>query len=440
MVTAFFFTSCQKFLDAKPDKRLVVPTTVNDIQAMLDNTSDLNLGYANLSESGSDNFYITDAAYNALSEEARNAFLWNWQGLDDLQWYNMYRVVFLSNVALESLEKIEGAGTAAYNSVKGAAYFFRAFSFYHSAQIWTLPYDESTAALTPGLPLRLSSDINLPTVRPNLKQTYQQILDDISNAIPLLPEVNVMPTRPNKAAAYALLARVLLQMNRFEEARVAASSALDIYNVLLDYNTINASANAPIARFNTEVMFHAQAGASDYEALRYTVARVDSNLYRSYNGNDLRQKVFFGSNTDGSYFFKAGYHGSRTDPRFCGLTVSEVYLIRAECAARAGDIDSAFSDLKTLLGKRFKTGAAIVLPEIHNTDEALLVVLQERRKELCFRVGARWSDLKRFGAVAGTIVRKINNQEYKLQPGDLKYAVLIPQSVITMAGIQQNAR
>ena len=77
-----------------------------------------------------------------------------------------------------------------------------------------------------------------------------------------------------------------------------------------------------------------------------------------------------------------------------------------------------------------------------NQEEALALVLTERRKELLFR-GLRWTDLKRYNlesSSAETLVRKIDQQEYKLDPNDLRYVFLIPSYVMTAAKFEQNPR
>ena len=68
----------------------------------------------------------------------------------------------------------------------------------------------------------------------------------------------------------------------------------------------------------------------------------------------------------------------------------ELYLIRAECAARANDPVSAMNDVNTLLRKRWRTGSFSGYP-VASAQAALDTVLLERRKELPFR-GLRWTD------------------------------------------------
>jgi len=78
-----------------------------------------------------------------------------------------------------------------------------------------------------------------------------------------------------------------------------------------------------------------------------------------------------------------------------------------------------------------------------DTDNVLKLIVEERRKELAFRGGIRWGDLKRLNRVpelATELTRKIDGQTYRLQPNDPRYSFLIPADVISLSGINQNDR
>jgi hypothetical protein len=122
------------------------------------------------------------------------------------------------------------------------------------------------------------------------------------------------------------------------------------------------------------------------------------------------------------------------------LATDEVYLIRAECFARAGDVVDALKDLNTLMAKRIKS--AFFVPFIASTGtDALKLILTERRKELVMR-GLRWTDLRRLNKEGYNIAltRVINGQTYTLLPNDPRYILPIPDDVIVFTGMQQNIR
>ncbi len=438
--------SCQKQLDVKPDKKLVEPVQLSALQNLLNNDSYLNDGYIPQTEVGSDNYYLTTTDFNAQNEANQRAYLWDSQAGDiQLQdgWRLHYRNLLYPTLVLEQLEKIKDQDIATRNDIKGQAHFFRAWILFNTAVTWAMPYNTELAPTTPGIPLRLTSDINAPTVRASLADTYQLIIADLETAIALLPISINYVTRPSRPAAYALLARVALSMRAYKMAYEAATQSLQLYNQVLDYNELNAGNIAPVPARNVEVIFHCgSSGGTNANVLRYQLAKVDTVLLAMYAPNDLRKQVFFARNSDNSYYFKGNYNGSRTAIRFNGLAVDEVLLIAAETAVREGRIQEGLGYVNHLLQRRWKRGEYANY-ETQNAKEALMFVLNERRKQLCFRSGLRWQDLRRFSfepELLVTPIRKVNNVIYTLPSGSLLYASMIPYSVIQLTGIQQNSR
>lgn len=434
--------SCKKYLDAKPNKQLMVPSTVEDLQALLDSYKTVNESDPAAAEMSSDNYYLTDPDWNTLSEDQRRLYTWEADRVFPLwpnQWSYAYEPVFIANTVLDNYEQVaqQTKNVAALNNVKGQALFHRAKAFSHIAFVWAPAYDQTTANTDLGIPLRLSSDFNELSVRASVAQTYKQIVSDLLEATSLLPVSQVSVLRPSKPAAYGLLSRIYLSMRRYELAGLYADSALQLNSVLLDYNTINANLARPFARFNKEVVMDTYAG--NFPTLSNNRAKIDSLLYASYAVNDLRRTVFFRSNNNGSYGFKGTYSGGTAG--FTGIANDENYLIRAECHARAGRVTEAMNDLNTLLITRWKVNSFVPFTA-SSPAEALAIILLERRKELLYR-GLRWMDLKRLNkeGAAITIKRVVNNGNvYTLAPNDLRYAVAIPEDLLQISGMPQNPR
>jgi len=437
-------TACKKdFLDAKPDKSRVVPTSIEDLQAMLDNDSRMNNFYTNMGDIASDDVWTTTTLLNPLSETPRNAYIWAEDIFNDNEqndWSYPYRVVLYANIALEGIDKLTPPAyrQTDWNNVKGSALFFRAFAFEKLLQQFARPYDVSSSVNDPGIALRLTPDLNAVSVRATVKQGYDQVIADATMAATLLPNTPQYKTRPSKAAAFGLLARTHLAMQQYAEAGKFADSALKYYNTLIDYNTLNATAAFPVPLFNAEVVFHSRSsgGTAFFNA---SVGRIDSVLYKSYHIDDLRKKIFFKVISGNTVSYSGSYGGSVAP--FVGIATDELYLIRAESKARAGNKDAAMNDLNTLLQKRWKTGFFVPF-SASTANDALVKVLTERRKELLIR-NLRWSDLRRLNKepqFAVTITKHMNNQVYTLMPGDNRYVFPIPAQVIQATGMPQNPR
>lgn len=441
-------TSCRKQLDVKPLKRDLVPTTLNDLQALLDNQQ-ANNNSPGLLELVADNYYVNSADWQTyasfLGDECQH-YIWQSDAVPhNSSWAGPYqRPVFTANLVLDQLPLINlnSGEVERYNNIKGTCLFFRAYAFHQLAQLYCNPYS-SSAESDPGIVLRLNSNIIEQSVRATVKQTYDQVINDLTEAINLLPAVSSYPTRPNKTAAYAALSRVYLSMRNYSKAGEYAGFALQQYNELIDYNILLPVQSPPVKTFNKEVIFHSN--PPHPTLLSSSIAKIDSMLYQSYDDNDLRKSVFFFFNTGGNagtYGFRGSYHGDRGSfYMFDGLTTGELYLTRAECLARANDKVAALADLNTLMVKRWRNDGSWTPFDAASAEEAKNIILKERRKELVFR-GQRWSDIRRLNLEGANISlqRILNGVNYILPPNDKRSVMLIPWEAVNRSGIAQNPR
>lgn len=432
--------SCKKdFLDAKPKKSLVIPNKIPDYQAILDNTDNIfNTNATGLGELATDDHYILHTTWQALQQQTeRNGYLWAkdvFNGETNGDWNEAYKRILHANVVLEGIDKVEAdpASMDAWNNVKGSALFFRANDLYNLAQVFCKPYDKQTAERDLGLPLKLTSDINEKIERATLEETYSRIFEDLLTAKALLPAKPAFSTRPSQAATYGLLSRIYLSISDFGPAQAYADSCLQIQDELMNYNTLDASAPQPIPLFNPEVVFHNS--LVNYSCYTHYKGIPTPALYNSFQENDLREGINFRQYNGGLRFW-----GSYASGLFCGIATDEMYLIRAECNARRGNTAATLKDLNKLLENRYKTGTFEPLTAA-TADEALTLVIRERRKELPFR-GLRWTDLRRLNKdprFAVTLTRELNGQQYTLPPNDPRYVFPIPPDVIRLSGIEQN--
>jgi tetratricopeptide (TPR) repeat protein len=431
----------ESFLDIKPDKKLVVPSTLDDMQALLDYFDVHNSNLPGMGELSSDDYYILYDRWNTLSSPyMKNGYVWAkeiWEGSSSIDWNNRYKQIFYANYVLEGLEKTKRDDDPDYyDRLKGTALFHRAHAFYQLAQEFCAPYDKSDSNDGYGLPLRLTSDLNVHTDRATVKETYERIVTDLLDALKLLPENDTYKTRPVKAAANALLSRVYLTMQEYDKALTYAEAALGADYELINFNTLKTSAAFPMEQFNREVIFHSQ--MTRYTPLTNSRLITDSTLYRSYVNDDIRKAAWF-IPLSGGYTFKGSYCGSLQI--FNGLAIDECYLAKAECLARKGSVAEAISTLNKLLVTRYKTGSYTPV-SVSNQQQALAIILKERRKELLFR-GIRWTDLRRLNleaSTATTIYRNLNGTVYKLEPNSPNYTLPIADDVIQLSNIPQNIR
>lgn len=438
--------ACAEFLDEKPDIALVVPSTLDDLQGLLDDTvlRLMNIGSGGMILSA-DEIKITDNGFAARSLLERQLYVWDSELLLGIQnfgdWSLPYQQVFNANLVLDRLENIDPKSAEEQTKkqhVKGRALFYRAMAFHNLMEVFCLPYNPSTAPQNLGIPLRISSNINLNVGRSSLEETYQFIVRDLLESAELLPEQIDFITRPSKAAAYALLARLSLIGNNYENAVVYGTNAVAYSKELLNYNNV---IPAPLIQFpfaaNPELIFHQSTSGFGSIALSPQTL-VNNEILEMYEEGDLRRSLYFLQRPSG-FSFKGNYSGQVF--WFTGLALDEVYLNLSESLARLGRLEESQAFLNELMEKRFDPEFFQPV-ETNDSEELLNKVLEERRKSLLFR-STRWMDLRRLNqepARAITLSREVGGQVYTLTPNSVNYALPIPESDIELGGLVQNPR
>lgn len=443
LLMVFSCWGCNKFLDAKSDMSLAIPNTVKDLQAIMDFELYNIRGYPVSGDVASDYYYMTDVNVNAVNTTFQDIYLLNGNETVAADWTETYKKVMYANVVLDLIDdaKLDGLTERDRDRVKGSALFQRGWNFYWLATLFSPAYVEGTADQLLGIPLRTSPDINISYARSTLKETFEQIVSDLSKSSRLLPDVPINSTRPSRPAAFAALARTYLYMGNIESAFLYADSCLSIKSDLMDYGEMDKDSSTPFPSMNKEVILH-NTLASSGGIFTGTRAVLDTVLWKSYQEGDYRKEVLYRQNeTTGGYNFKGNYSGPINIYPFCGLATDEIFLIKAECAARLNRLELAKASLRELLENRYKPGS---LPNMELDQQGLVAfVLEERKKELAFRFGIRWADIKRLNNHydANIRIRRIfENRSFQLSPYDSRFSFLIPWDVISEGDLVQNER
>ena len=431
-----YLTACKdSFLDVKPSTDIVSPKTLDDFQQMLD--------YPRINQTSALPFLASDE-YSIPEEKdwlaqsilERNVYIWSddrYGGQTSIEDFNYpYEGIFYANSVISGMGNLKETAVdrKKYNHVLGQAYFARAFASFDLVKNFAAPYDADSAPQELGIALKLSPNVDEVIERSSIQENYDQILSDLSRATSLLDApITADRNRANKPSAYALAARIYLSMRNYELAEVYADSCLAMYDKLIDYNTVSLIATAPFTLGNEESMLYSTVGRN-YSMVLYASTQntsIDNGLYNLYDENDLRKSIFFSKNAaNGLIKTKRGYSGSSRFP-YSGLATDEIYLIKAECAARRDDLYTCKDYLFKLLSKRYKTGT-FTMDNFSTKEDALNKVLIERRKELVWRAGLRWDDIRRLNKEGAnmSLNRKLGNETYVLKAGSPQFAFPIP--------------
>ncbi|WEK17847.1 MAG: RagB/SusD family nutrient uptake outer membrane protein [Candidatus Pedobacter colombiensis] len=453
ILVIFAVLGCTKKLDLKPDSLIVVPKSAKDLQLILDNTDVMNVT-PNIGHVSADEYFFSSLqAWQSLySPVTRAASVWQkdiYAGVTQVSdWIRPYSTIYYSNTVLDILASQDISNDNEKRVLKGWALFARAYAYYNLVSLFSKAYDPLSASQDLGVPLKLNANIDEILQRSTLEQCYNQIILDAKAAGDLLQQdiISNKRSRPSKVAAYALLARVYLNMGKFTEAEAYADKTLSLYSTLTDYNLISKTADFGLS-FNSEEIIYLTSQYPDYDELNpglETAYGIVPELINLYNPSDLRLPIYFQKNTLGNYNIRSVYTGSST--LFSGLATDEIYLIKAECLARRGETLQSMSYLNQLGIKRWNPNATSPSKPyenlIANTPEiALDKVLIERRKALVFR-GIRWTDLKRLNVEGRniTITRKLDDQIFTLEPNSPRYVLPIPDDEVALSGVAQNVR
>jgi hypothetical protein len=171
-------------------------------------------------------------------------------------WEDGYQAINAANVFIDGMNK---AGTAVVGEATAQNYIaearlVRAVAYYYLLQLYAQPYANG-AGSKPGLPLRLTANNNSGNYdlkRSTVKETYDQILEDLNFAEQNLPDAYssamLNTTRAHKNTAIALKTRVYLSMqdyaNVITEANKIVSTAAPFQSPARVANALNPSIQA----------------------------------------------------------------------------------------------------------------------------------------------------------------------------------------------------
>src|SRR5690606_23741272 len=139
VLLSLFLGGCDSFLEEKPDKGLAIPTSIKDLQAILDARTN-NESYPVSGAMAVDDYYLSSTDWNALADmNVRLNYIWEKDDSDMADWRSSYRTVFNANVVIDHLDKVTYDDVAELRAIEGSARFFRAFALFHLSQIFTQP-------------------------------------------------------------------------------------------------------------------------------------------------------------------------------------------------------------------------------------------------------------------------------------------------------------
>ncbi len=400
-------TSCESILDLEPAQSLS-----NEV-ALADDTGvkqTLIGAYDRMAQSGilgGDIYMNADlyagvddlewvGTYESYKEIYNRDILVNNSAVQDL-WETAYEVTNTCNNILNALDVVDAADR---DRVEGEALALRAWCLFELTRMFGHQYEAASASTDLAVPIVLEPTLaigeNSEMVRNTVEECYNQVIADLEAAQEKLPEKN--DEFINTYVASALLARVYLQKEDYENARDAADRVIgsNDFELLADVAEAFGQDEATDEDvFSVEIStLDGTNDLNEYYALNDFGGRSDVEIldafFALYDPADARSLLFV---VDGDIRYTSKFNNEFGN--ISAIRIAEMYLIRAECNQRLGTAVGAdpvddYNMVHTRAG----------LPEA--VSVALDDILLERRLELAFE-GFRVHDIKRTKGMIGTM-------------------------------------
>ena len=400
-------SSCSDFLK-ETDKDQLRPSTTEHFTALI-------LGEMKAFELFMGVDYLTDnvqGVANSLQESRETKWgIFTWQremeldrngedaqSTSDVAWQYLYKKIAVMNYVIDFADESVGSDIEK-KSVKASAIFIRAYCYFNLTNLYGIPYNEATAKVDLGVPLRINTGIEQTYNRASVSESYDLIISDLLTAKNLYAESGVERSKwhPSEMACDLLLSRAYLYTENWDKTIDYATNVIDKGELSVMVS------NTPFITSENKDVIYSISTRQPMTAESSDGLWVANDLYYLYNDNDLRRAAFFQSKLAGSTYNHFPRKYSRVSMAsdassvysslgIYNLRVSEAYLNRAEAYAHKKEDTKATADITTLLTKRYTSVDDIV---IDNQGDVLSMVLLERRKELCFEECHRWFDLRR---------------------------------------------
>ena len=327
-------------------------------------------------------------------------------------WQALYATINAANNIIDQVPNMES--TMISDDKKklyiAEAKFLRAFNYFFLVRA----FDR--------VPLKLKAtkegdDLETPQV--DKKETYAQIVKDLTEAIADLPKENpytgdASRGRASHYGAKALLAKVYLYeasfTNDYKKAADLANEVINAggYSLVSDFNTIFTTQNTNEAIF--EIQFDDQAtntlAAVSNDNPSVLFFAKDSTVLDLYSDDDKRKAFTIHKGSNNNYFIGKFPNFSPASQNVVAIRLAEIYLIHAEAKAR---VDNSVSQAAYNSLKMVQERAGVVKPisTYSNLADFITGVQEEKERELMFE-GETWFDfvrtklaLKKYGTLTG---------------------------------------
>lgn len=358
----------------------------------------------------------------------------------DGRYNSIYEYVNYMNVILDKIDEAEGDAVRK-ESVAAEAHIMRAYLHWLVVCIHAQQYDEATAATLGGVPYVTDVDVTTQKTKLTLAETYERILEDCSEEyINLLPDVAPDVLRAGKAWGYAVRAKVLMQMKRYDEALPMALKSLEYNNTLEDRSSVLVNNDwvlewdAPnnlilmsgmispfmvIISVETAALFEPGDYVKDY-GYSFGFVEEGNELWNETAGTSY-------SGVEGACMF----YGMDAYANAMGITVDRMYYTAAECYIRTGEIQEGLDLVNDV--RRLRIHPDDYEDFTASTEEDAMALLQRAKWIECIGTYENFFDCKRWNTeekYRRTITRTLPQGTYTLSPDSPLWVLPFPLNAV----------
>lgn len=355
MVTAICLSGCNDYLEIVPKGKITL-STVDEVELLLNGGYSTKVDFRYLimatNESINPHYSVKIPAILSNPPGLAYAYLKYDETVDrkshtehDDNYTAMYSYINISNTVLESIADAEG-DNAKKTQLIAEARILRAYFHYVLANLFAGAYDPDKAEEQGGIPVVWNTNVAEVNKKVSLAAVYEKILEDCAEeVIKELPLEAASCMRPGRAFGYAVRAKVLLSMKNYPDAITAADNVLKINNNIEnrpDYILSTGEHQTTKDTPNKLIYFYTGTVAPRFNSISAEwLEKYEEGDYIRYHTTTVTDKnINSYTGVPGTY-----YWGSRSRLSNFGITVEEVYLIKAECQARTNDIAGAMKSV-----------------------------------------------------------------------------------------------
>lgn len=309
-------------------------------------------------------------------------------------WSTAYQQVYMANSIIEGMRNSKSLSAQVKDRITGEALFIRSLIYFYLYQIYgEVPYTDTTDYVH-----------NTTLGRMPMNSFLVRLETDLSEAVNLLPSAyrNAERIYVNKAVGYVLLAKLKMNLGKWQEAELLCQTILQTSGY-----TFQSDLSKGFLKSSPHIIWQLKPKNNNDPTKEATVYNfvsapgafvLNPDLISAFAANDLRRQYYFtaipyGSQTNYKQTKYKITTATNTTEYSVIYRLEDVYLMMAETLVMQNRVSAAIPFINRT---RQRAGLSALASTI-SREQAMAEMRDERRREFFIEHGSRFLDLKRWG-------------------------------------------